>query len=198
MEKDNQINIPIQEFTNMLIQLYLGLRKEGIYLENISRIINSFANKSSRITECQAQGRGFTVDARGMVGPCKSLVINDIFSVVMTDDMQISEIPIFIEWANRSPLHDMNCINCPARKLCGGGCAYDSYIRYNGDFMHIDERMCEYHMGILEFLLDDLYNFVKSNIVVDEFYVVDNIHQKEAFMQYIENEKLLHKSVGHE
>lgn len=198
LEKENPINLPVSDFTNILIQLYLDLRKNGIFLENISRVINSFANKKAKKTECQAQGRGFTVDARGMVGPCKSLVINDIYSVSMNDDMILSEIPIFAKWAKRSPLLFEKCLNCPACNLCGGGCAYDSYIRNNGDFMQVDERMCEYHIAVLEFLLKDLYEYTKEQVIENHFYIVQDLKQKEAFMKYFNTNKLLHRSVGHE
>jgi radical SAM additional 4Fe4S-binding domain len=197
LEKDNRINIPISIFTDTIIQLYLGIRKSGIYLENISRVVNSFANRISRKTECQAQGKGFTVDSRGMVGPCKSLVINDIISLPLDDEMKISDIPIFVEWSKRSPLRNDSCIVCPARKLCGGGCAYDSYIRYNKDFSHMDERICEYHMGVLAFLLNDLYDHIKENFKSD-FYAVSVEEQRNVFMQYLRNDKSLHKSIGHE
>lgn len=197
LNQENGIDISYEILAKSMIDLYEGLRKEGIYLENISRIINSFSGKRVRVHECQAQGRGFTVDPRGKIGPCKSLVINDIVSIPMAEEIIIKDIPVFSNWAERSPLRTDECSMCPAVGLCGGGCAYDSYVRYNGNFQHMDESVCGFTQVILKYLIQEMYLRLKDQIG-ESLYVVSDEQQRVIFEQYRDLKSQLHTSVGHD
>jgi len=198
LDKDNEINISSGDFARTLIHLYKELRVRGIYLENISRIVNAFSQRIPKLNECQAQGKGFTVDPRGKIGPCKSLVINDIVSIPLSDALVIADLPIFKEWAQRSPITDSKCHNCPEQLLCGGGCAYDSYAKYDGNYMEKDRRMCEYYDIILDFLISDLFANIEDAVGDKAVYVVSPEEQEDAFMKYRSDKIKLHISIGHE
>lgn len=40
--------------------------------------------------------------------------------------------------------------------------------------------------------------YMKTQVIENHFYIVQNLKQKETFMQYFNINKLLHRSVGHE
>lgn len=198
LEKDNPTEVPIVDFGKILIRFYGILREERIFLENISRPIGAFASNSPKMNECQAQGHGFTVDARGKIGPCKSLTVSDIFSLEMDSVSKIENDPMFRDWATRSPFMTKDCRPCPALTICGGGCAYDSYIACKGNFKSIDERVCDYKKYVLEYLIWDLFRKIKDKVVKNGFYSPSVKEQEEAFNNYYDKANELQRSVGHE
>ena len=198
LDKDNPTEIPIADFGRILLRFYEILRERNIFLENISRPISAFANNTPKINECQAQGQGFTVDARGMIGPCKSLVVSDVFSEDMDKVDRLDEHPLFQDWATRSPLNDEECIECPAITICGGGCAYDSYIANQGEFKKIDKRVCEYELKILDYLIWDLFDNIKDKVGSEGIYFPSVEEQLEAFQRFYDAGNALQRSVGHE
>lgn len=198
LDKENPTEIPIAEFGRTLVRFYEIMRQRGIFLENISRPISAFAGNTPKINECQAQGQGFTVDARGMIGPCKSLVVSDIFSEDMNKVDRIEGHPMFRDWAARSPLLDDECRECAAIAICGGGCAYDSYIANGGNFKKVDKRVCEYELNMLEYLIWDLFEKVKDKVDRDGIYFPSVEEQMAAFHCYYDPANALQRSVGHE
>lgn len=198
LAKQNPTEIPIADFGKVLIAFYGILRGKRIFLENISRPISAFAKSAPKINECQAQGQGFTVDARGKIGPCKSLVVSDVFSLNMDKIEKIEDNPMFRDWAMRSPFLVAECQGCPAIAICGGGCAYDSYIANNGDFKSIDKRICGYKKYILEYLIWDLFRKIKDKVLRHRFYPPSVKEAAAAFNSYYDVNNELQRSVGHE
>lgn len=198
IDKDNPTEIPIAEFGRILIKFYEEARMARIFVENISRPISAFSTNAPKINECQAQGHGFTVDARGKVGPCKSLVVADVFSEDLGSMGRIEDNGMFREWSMRSPVIERGCRECPAITICGGGCAYDSYIANKGDFKKIDKRICEYERNVLEYLIWDLFKKIEDKVRADKVYSPSAREQAEAFSSYYDKKNELQRSVGHE
>lgn len=198
LTKDNPTEIPIIDFGKILIAFYGILREKRIFLENISRPIVAFASNTPKINECQAQGHGFTVDARGKIGPCKSLVVSDIFSEDMSRIDRIEHNQMFRDWSIRSPFMVEYCKDCMALSICGGGCAYDSYISNKGDFKAIDKRVCEYKKYVLEYLIWDLFYNIRKKVLFHKFYSPTLKEQMAAFDRYYDAGNELQRSVGHE
>jgi len=199
IKKKNPTELSITKFGDILLYFYRILREKGIFLENISRPIGAFSLNKIRLRECQAQGQGVTVDARGKVGPCKSLTVSDDFSI---DINQINSIPnnsMFKEWAKRSPVMDNYCLNCAALGICGGGCAYDSFISNKGAFQKIDRRVCSYHYNILNFLIWDLYyRSADINSSTESLWFPNLKEQSQSFFSFFDKKNQLQRSVGHE
>lgn len=196
--KDNPTEIPMEKWGKILIDFYRGLRKKSTFVENISRPISAFSAGQPKINECQAQGHGFTVDSRGKIGPCKSLVVSDVYSVDIdkVDDVRNNE--MFKKWAMRSPLTEEKCSGCEALGICGGGCAYDSHIANKGDFQRIDERVCNYNKKILDFLIWDLFSSIEKKAEKKGMYIPTAKEQIRAFGRYFDKNNGLQRSVGHE
>jgi len=198
IDKKNPTEISFELFGDLLIKFYKILREKNIFLENISRPISAFVSDSPKIQECQAQGYGFTVDARGKIGPCKSLVVSDVFSEYIETVENIKENSLFMNWSIRSPLFENDCLSCAALGICGGGCAYDSYIANNGNFKAPDKRICVYEKKVLDFLLWDLFDKIKSKVDNNTLYIPPTKEQEFIFNQYYDPTKELQRSVGHE
>lgn len=196
--KENPTEIPIELFGKILRKFYEQLREKGIFLENISRPITAFTSNIPKVNECQAQGKGLTVDARGKVGPCKSLLVNDIYSEDIDNIVYVKDNSMFKSWAKRSPLIEDGCKDCAALSICGGGCAYDSFISYSGDYKKIDERICRYEKDMLEYLLWDLMKNIRHMINDNNIYFPSEEDQKKAFERFYDINNELQKSVGHE
>ncbi|MCI8962313.1 MAG: radical SAM protein [Eubacterium sp.] len=196
IDKDNPTYISSQQYAELLIELYEYLADKGIYLENISRSINSFVKKQPRLRECQAQGHGITVAPNGKYGPCKSLLVSDVFALDLKNNEKVCDQDIFKKWAKRNVATCSNCTNCPALTICGGGCGYDSYIKNNGNFQEIDNDICSYSKTILEYLLLSVAN--KAKVTESGFYELDSVKAEEIFRWFVNKENELQKSVGHE
>jgi sulfatase maturation enzyme AslB (radical SAM superfamily) len=95
-------------------------------------------------------------------------------------------------------LDDDVCIECPAITICGGGCAYDSYIANQGNFKKIDKRVCEYELNILDYLIWDLFENIKDKVGSKGIYFPSVEEQLEAFQRFYDAGNALQRSVGHE
>ena len=95
----------------------------------------------------------------GNVGPCKSFLVMGRLSLkkLNADNYRSS---VVSKWRKRSPIYFEGCNGCPARGMCGNGCAYDAFV-YTGDDMAIDSRHCEYTRWFhLQFIVD-LFNQIR-------------------------------------
>ena len=142
-------------YTDAIITLHRHCEKSGIYLENFERFKKVLMNKMIRMRECQACGRGITVRADGCVGPCKSLLVSDKI-LFEPKNFSYNTNEIFKHWATRLPIFNSDCKQCDAVTICGGGCAYDSYILFNGHVEVFDRRLCAHNMEIMKEILSDL------------------------------------------
>jgi uncharacterized protein len=196
--KENPTALPMGKFAEILTDFYKKMREKKIFVENISRFITPFYQEKPRLNECQAQGRGFSVDSRGKVGVCKSLLVSDVISMKIDDISEdISKEPVFQEWAERSPFTLKECKECNVIGVCGGGCTYDSFAINNGDIKKIDPRVCEYTNKVLEFLIWDLFENIKDKLG-DEIYVPSVEEQEQTFLKFYDPKNELQRSVGHE
>lgn len=198
LQQKNPMEIPVDEFGKALVSFYKIMREKNIFVENISRIIESFASNKARLHECQAEGTGFTVDARGKVGPCKSLLVSDVYSLDIDKITSLDKNEIFLDWNKRTPLRFFSCQHCPSVMLCGGGCAYDSYIINNGVFKKVDQRVCKYQNYVLEFLIWDLLDSLKIKAMQKMIYTPTVEEQTTSFKKHYDINNELQRSVGHE
>ncbi len=198
LAEDNPMAIPIAEFGKILVEFYQALREENIFVENISRIIQAFVSQQPRLHECQAEGTGFTVDARGKIGPCKSLLVADIYAAELDPMADLTKHEMFLQWNQRTPLRINKCRSCSSIMMCGGGCAYDSYIINQGNFHQIDPRVCEYQNYVLRFLFEDLFSKIKERFYGKIIYAPTKEEQLQAFCSYYDPNNSLQRSVGHE
>lgn len=198
LHKDNPTQIDMKRFAGMLTAAYRRLREKGIFVENISRFIAAFCEERPRFNECQAQGRGFSVDSRGKVGICKSLLVSDVISRPLEDvEEDLAKHQVFQDWASRSPFALEECRGCPLIGVCGGGCVYDAFVINRGDIRKLDRRVCDYTESIVTFLIWDLFEAVEAKIG-DGIYVPSVDEQVFEFRKHYDSRNELQRSVGHE
>ena len=90
------------------------------------------------------------------------------------------------------------CRSCSALAICGGGCAYDSYISNKGNYKDIDKRVCDYKKYVLDHLIWDLFDKIKPKVLTKAFYIPSVEEQEAAFNSYYDESNELQRSVGHE
>lgn len=146
-------------YAKRLYDAFKKVRTTGVYMELISRKVNSFANKEFRIFDCGATaGTTINIDSRGNIGPCKSMLILE-----NEDGIEKKEIKKQLreKWKNRSPITYHECISCPAVSICGNGCAYEALIN-NNSINSKDNRHCIYSKTFIECMIKDLFNIING------------------------------------
>ena len=143
------------QYTKAVIYLHDEMQNNNIYFENFERFKKVFLERKIRLSECQACGKGITVRPDGMVGPCKSLLVSDL-ECYLLDEYNFDTNNFLVKWAKRKTINDIKCRKCRALSICGGGCAYDSFIINNGDISKMDYRMCDYIKTIFNQIMEDL------------------------------------------
>lgn len=148
--------------TTQIIECYKIARKLGVYEDRMMRKIKAFAEKRLHPVDCGGCGNQFVVAPDGKIGPCQAFLgSGKYFPVSVTDSViDLFSDPVFKEWSKRSPFYFQMCHRCPALGICGGGCAYNSYIKY-GDIFTPDSNFCIHSKSILEWMIWDLYQQVR-------------------------------------
>ena len=199
LDADNSKILPMEQYADAIINVYQELRKRGIYLENINRIIEPFVKQKINAKECAALGRGITVLPDGMVGPCKTLLVAGIIGTSLEEIEKLEKLDddeVFQNWKNRSTYTMDKCKGCVGISICGTGCAYDSYA-VNGNINGIDERACVLTKKILNFLVTDLYGVTRKNGDLD--IIIPSLTDRSQIYSAITlYETDLKRSVGHE
>jgi radical SAM protein with 4Fe4S-binding SPASM domain len=167
---DSCFGLDFQEHGKRIVQAYEFFSRTGIYFENYERYRKSFISSNLRTRECQSCGRGVTVDARGYIGTCKSLLVSDL-NYCSFKEFDYSKSQMVLDWASRTPLVDEDCKSCYAISICGGGCAYDSYVLHNRNYKVCDKRICPFMRQVMESLL--LNSIKQSND--SNFSIIKNI-----------------------
>lgn len=179
LEKDHIVDFG--EHSRKISYARKYLLQHGIFLENYERYRKNFLLGKMRLKECQACGTGMTVDARGMVGTCKSLLVSDKIMFDL-DTFDIYSNATFSKWAKRTPLHFEKCQNCSALSICGGGCAYDSYLLHNGRYWLCDERLCVHMQNLVRELVWE--NCKEMDLAQNDFFIWDT-HSTETMPESI-------------
>jgi len=197
--QDNSNLITMEEYTDKIISVYKKARAEGLYLENICRIIEPFVKQSIRGKECAALGRGITVLPDGTVGPCKTLLVAGIVGkhISYIEDLDnLSDDDEFSTWSKRSTFNLEVCKDCIGVSLCGSGCAYDSYVLYK-NIENIDPRACVFTKKLLSFLIEELFKIVKDRC--NNNIIFPSVEDRAKILVNVEldNDKI-NRSAGHD
>ncbi len=100
------------------------------------------------------------VAPNGKIGPCHAFFPSgnkDFFpGSVDCDDFDPFSDSVFQEWKNRLTINIKECFFCEAIGICGGGCAYNSMMKY-GNIWKVDTSFCIHTKMILEWLIWDLF-----------------------------------------
>jgi uncharacterized protein len=74
--------------------------------------------------------------------------------------LKVQEEPLFYKWLEIGTLKNKDCMRCPAIGICGGGCAYDIYVK-TGQLGIKEDYFCTFQKEILKLLIS--YNFLMES-----------------------------------
>jgi len=199
LNSENSNILPMEQYTDAIINAYKEFRIHGIYLENIIRIVEPFVSRKINAKECAALGQGITILPNGMVGPCKTLLVAGIMGRPLDEVEKLENLKDneeFLNWSHRSTYTLESCKGCVAISLCGSGCTYDSYV-IHGNINGIDKRTCVFAKKILEFLIVDLFWIVRNKSDLD--IIIPSENERHQIYSTIALDKTdLKRSAGHE
>ncbi len=199
LNTDNSKVLPMKKYAEVILSTYIKLRKQGIYLENINRVIEPFVKQRINAKECAALGRGITVLPNGIVGPCKTLLVAGIIGKSLDEIEKLEHLEednLFFEWCSRSTYTLKCCKGCIGISLCGSGCTYDSYVQ-NGNISSVDRRTCIFIKQILTFMINDLFSHIKE-LNNNDIIIPTAEDRRKIYSTITLNDSDLKRSAGHE
>lgn len=160
-----------EEATQFLIDVFVELRKRGIYEDRIMRKLKSFSKAQVYFSDCAAtSGSQIVVAPNGQVGIChgclydKNYFVSDIYD----DDFLASKNSTFIEWSQLTPINRDECMDCPVLGICGGGCPVNAMNSKPSNTIHsVDDHFCVHAKKTLDFLIHDLFRIILKNQTTD-------------------------------
>lgn len=197
------LELPMDEYVDAIERVYRVQGTTKIVIEQISRVLVGLIKEEANYVQCQAAGRGITVDWQGNVGPCKTLLTlgkgSGVVGNLADPSLDIARSEIMRRWAQRSPVLIDDCKGCLCVSLCGGGCGYDAYVQ-GGDPFKPDLRTCIMYRRITKMLLIDIYNMLggRQRLAAENGILVpDQTEMLSHYGSYVNEGNELTFSVGH-
>ncbi len=148
----------MQAVSQRMIEYFQLARVDGVYEDRMMRKAKSFMEKRIHAYDCQALGAQLVCSPDGQLGICHEGVgLKQFFFGRVSREFDFHTNPVIAEWKRRTPLNMPQCYGCPALGICGGGCAYASWLR-NGSIWSVDDRFCIHALSSLEWLIWDLFD----------------------------------------
>lgn len=140
-----------------LLDSYQIAWKAGVYEERMARRVNAFSDGVVSLNDCGGCGLQVVITPDEKIGVCQAFMNTgeNFMDLTQIDNPQDHE--LWSLWRKRSPFNMEHCLKCEALGICGGGCPYNSQLRY-GNFMQPDLTHCEHAKLTLRFLLQELLN----------------------------------------
>ncbi len=174
-------------------------REQGLFLELVYRKVAPFVEQQCRLHDCgAAAGTNLNVDSRGMIGPCKSFLVMGRLALSGLDTEEYRE-KVVTEWCRRSPICREECAGCPARGICGNGCAYEAFIN-SGDSKAVDPKNCAYSKTFHALMLEDLSEIMRRTGSLDgrHYAIAAPEHRRQLLGEVIARPNTLSYSIGHQ
>ena len=164
-----------EKASQFIIDMFVELRKIGVYEDRIMRKIKTFQKSFSSphpyFSDCGATAGGQIVIAPdGTFGICHGCLWDKKYFVssVTDNSFDAKTNPVFLEWSQLSPVNKEECQDCAALGICGVGCPIDAMKAKEGNTIHsLDERFCVHTKKTLDFIIRDLYSNI-SNQTINE------------------------------
>jgi sulfatase maturation enzyme AslB (radical SAM superfamily) len=107
---------------------------------------------------------------------------------------------VFGKPLTRLTLNIKECLKCEALGICGGGCAYESFVEF-GKCDKISKKGCLISKTLLSQLLKYLYILnkkeIESGIKKNNYYYINNHDRKKIYGEIKVKQGTLSYSVGH-
>lgn len=164
MMGDGRSGLSIEEYeqkaAKALIDCFKITRDAGVYEDRMMRRVCSLSEGVACVNDCGGCGQQIVISPDGKVGVCQAFLETGENFVVLDDEFDPTNHPLWKHWAKRSPFNIPECTDCPALSMCGGGCAYNG-LQTSGDIMGVDRVHCAHAKSALDFLVTDLWQKTK-------------------------------------
>jgi len=161
----NSWSLSLEKSSYAMIEAFKKSRKLGLYIEQVMKRVRPFVEKTPRIKDCPSCGGLIRFYPSGNYGPCGHFVSMGKNCLSINDAVNWEKSKIKKDWSSRSSFSmGKTCKQCPAISICGGGCPLNAY-KINGNIMSIDNRICIQSKIFLEWLINDLYDIIKSKYI---------------------------------
>ena len=147
-----------KQLAHHLFAAYLKAKELHMFEDRIdNRRANYFFKEIFHIYDCPAFGQLIFFSPTGTVGPCHAFYPSGKYQIPIKEDLKIQEEPLFHKWLEIGTLKNKDCMRCAAIGICGGGCAYDIYVK-TGQLGIKEDYFCTFQNEILKLLIS--YNFL--------------------------------------
>ncbi len=147
-----------KQLAHHLFNAYLKANELHMFEDRIgNRRANYFFKELFHLYDCPAFGQLIFFSPSGTVGPCHAFYPSGEYQIPIKDNLKVQEEPLFYKWLEIGTLKNKDCMRCPALGMCGGGCAYDIYVK-TGQLGIKEDYFCTFQKEILKLLLS--YNFL--------------------------------------
>jgi uncharacterized protein len=159
LKEPSQFEVPDpKQLAHHLFGAYLKAKELHMFEDRIdNRRAKYFFKEIFHIYDCPAFGQLLFFSPTGTVGPCHAFYPSGKYQIPIKDDLKIQEEPLFHEWLEIGTLKNKDCMRCAAIGICGGGCAYDIYVK-TGQLGIKEDYFCTFQNEILKLLIS--YNFL--------------------------------------
>ena len=159
LDGSNAYEVPMEELTYRMLDVFKIVRTRNFYVEHLFRRIRPFVEKKVRWKDCPSCGSKLILYPGRRIGFCEAFMGTDAYNQPI-DRFSLSADPGYEQWSNRTPWLVEDCYKCPAIGICGGGCPYDAFVA-QGSINAMDRRRCIQSGIILDWLLNDLFDCCK-------------------------------------
>ncbi len=157
---ENEVTDYANRAAKALIECFKIAREAGVYEDRIMRRVNAFVDGEIVLNDCAGCGQQIVVTPDHKIGVCQAFLNSNQNFVEMVDGKDYNNDELWLYWRERSPFNILECQNCEALGICGGGCAYNSFIR-EGKISATDKIHCIHTKETLRYLLQELYDVAK-------------------------------------
>lgn len=162
----------ISHVNRMILKAYDLCSDHGLYVVHAVNRLRPLVEKRPRIKDCAAYGKQIVVTPDCRIGTCEVFSTSQQFFIPFNKNIMISDNTILKDWSKRFVFNFEGCQDCEAITLCGGGCAYDSFLA-NGNIHTPDDRVCDQSSQFLKWSIKKLFTYT------DVFNLEEKIHIKE-------------------
>ncbi len=162
LKEPSEFEVPDpKQLAHHLFKAYLKANELHVFEDRIgNRRANYFLKEIFHLYDCPAFGQLIFFSPSGTLGPCHAFYPSGKYQIPIKDDLKVQEEPLFYKWLELGTLKNKDCMRCPAIGICGGGCAYDIYVK-TGQLGIKEDYFCTFQNEILKLLLS--YNFLMKS-----------------------------------
>lgn len=162
LKEPSEFEVPDpKQLAHHLFGAYLKAKELKMFEDRIdNRRANYFFKEIFHIYDCPAFGQLLFFSPTGTVGPCHAFYPSGKYQIPIKDDLKVQDEPLFYTWLEMGTLKNKDCMRCAAVGICGGGCAYDIYVK-TGQLGIKEDYFCTFQNEILKLLIS--YNFLMES-----------------------------------